>query len=375
MKTNSRNILLCTSALTGALVLGSSLQACRSTTSDLTSSSGSGGAGGSTSQTGTGGVGGSAQVQVVTIQQIADPTAPGHLGSMNAVTLKGVVAMSIPFLVSKSSSGACLWGVFVTSPNLTTTAPYTGLLALGEGTPASVADGGTKAYCPTIQPYPPAAGMPSGSPFPDDTLPGDVFDITGTTDAYISSECSAADAGAGSSNVASIQLSSVTVANRTSRGAPLPAPYVLSLTDLAALASGNSATWLDQWGSVLVQAPNVGVTAYEGSLTDTYGHMYLGSPSQAAGIQVGDKLYYVGYVEAVNACYDGPSFTTYSPSFTSITGFVYLDYCNWGLSPRDKCHNLVPPSLDCASVVYADGGVPEGGPDGGGPNLAHVCVD
>jgi len=365
MKTNSTRVFVCTTALTGALALGSSLAACRS--SDTATGSSTGGSSAASTTSAQAGTGGQNQAQVVTIQQIADPTAAGHVGPKTVVTVKGVVAMSIPFLISKGSSGSCLWGLFVSAPGLTTMGPNTGLLVAGDGTPASVADGGTKAYCPTIQPYPPAPGMPSGSPFPDDTQPGDVFDISGTTAPYISAECSAADAGVGSSSVAQLQLASVTVATRTSKAGPVPAPYVLSTTDLASLADGNGQTWLDAYGSVLVQAQNVSVMAYQGALTDTYGHMYLQD-----GIQVGDKLYYVGYVDKIDACYSGPSFPTYSPTFQSITGFVYLDYCNWGLSPNDKCHDLVPASDDCESVVYADGGVPDGGD--AGINQAQVCT-
>ncbi len=347
-------------------MLGSSLSACRSSDTTTTGSGGSS-TSSSTTTTTASGAGGASGIPVVTIQQITDPTAAGAVGAKTVVTIKGVIAMSIPFLVSKGSSGSCLWGIFVSAPGITTAAANTGLLVVGEGTPASVADGGTKAYCPTIQPYPPAPGMPSGSPFPDDTIPGDVFDITGTSEPYIDKECSAVDAGPGSSSVAQAQLSSVTVANRTSRGAPVPAPYVLTTADLASLAAGNATGWLDSYGGVLVQAQNVNVVEYQGSLTDTYGHMYLQD-----GIQVGDKLYYVGYVDAIDACYSGPSYPTYSPSFQSITGFVYLDYCNWGLSPRNKCFDLVPASDDCESVVYADGGLPDGGD--AGINEAQVCT-
>lgn len=373
MKTNSTTVFVCTAALTGALVLGSSLQGCRS---DSISSAGTGGTTttSTSSQTGTGGTSSDAGPSVpVTIQQITDPTAPGHVGAKTPVKLSGVVAMSIPFLVSKSSAGSCLWGIFVSSPGLTQTAPNTGMLVVGYGTPATVADGGTKAYCPTIQPYPPAPGMPSGSPFPDDTQPGDVFDIYGVTDSYIPTTCTAVDAAAGSSSVPSLQVGKVTTATKTGT-APVPKAYVMTTADLASLAGGSDTSWLDKFGNVRVEVDNVSVMPYTGALTDTYGHMYLQD-----GVQVGDKLYYVGYVKAIDACYSGPSYPTYSPTFQSITGFVYLDYCNWGLSPSNKCFDLVPASDDCASVAYADGGEPDGSsPDGGDggtvPNAGLVCL-
>jgi hypothetical protein len=350
MKTSSTMVFLSTLSLTGALVLGSSAPGCRSDSAN-TGGSGTGTptAGSSNASSGSSGTGGNTGTTTVTIQQITDPSNPGYVGPATPITIKGAVAMSIKFLVSKSSSDSCLWGVFLSAPGLTTTAAHTGVLALSYGTMAVGKDGGT-AYCPTLQ-----AGQPAGDAFPDDTAPGDVLDIVGETDSYVPASCSSADAGLGATNVPGIQVGKVTSATRTSVGGPTPAPYTLTASDLSSLAAASDKDWLDSWGNVYVQADNVVAEAQTGGtnpLFDNYGHMLLQEGTN--GIQVGDKLYYVGYVKSTDICYSGPSFPTAPPiSFTAIRGFVYLDYCNWGLDPRNKCEDLSPPSDDCAAFFDA----------------------
>jgi hypothetical protein len=71
-----------------------------------------------------------------------------------------------------------------------------------------------------------------------------------------------------------------------------------------------------------------------------------------------------GSAKALDACYAGPVFNVPTPVFTSVSGFVYLDFCTWNLEPANKCHDLSPPSADCASVADA-------GPDAG---PASVCT-
>jgi hypothetical protein len=350
---------LCTSALTGSLVVGSSVEGCRGNT-NLGAGGGSGIGGASSSASGapgTGGVmgaGGNSNVPVVTIPQITDPTAPGFVNSTQ-VQLKGLVATSIKFEVSKSSSGECLWGVFLSTPGLATATPHSAILAVNDGTQATAMDGGGKAYCPTIQ-----ANQPAGDLFPDDTLPGDVFDVVGLAGSYGPSSCGAPDASApNNSDVGQYQLSKLSTVTRISRGAPVPAPYVLSASDAMTLSAGQDSTFLGAWGGAQVTVQNVTALQQQGSLFDSYGHMLLNN-----GLQVGDKLYYVGYVEATDICYAGPYFSSTMPTFTSITGFAYLDFCTWGIDPSDKCHAFVPPSDDCESVVDA-------GPDA---SPAKVCL-
>jgi hypothetical protein len=83
------------------------------------------------------------------------------------------------------------------------------------------------------------------------------------------------------------------------------------------------------------------------------------------GLQIGDKLSYIGDLKATNICYNGPQFMSTMPSFTSVSGFVYLDFCTWGLDPADKCHDFQPPSTDCADAQ-------DGGTDAG---PAEICYE
>jgi hypothetical protein len=315
---------------------------------------------------------------MVSIEQITDPMATGHVGPKTPIKVVGAIAMSIKFLVSKGASGSCLWGVFLSSLNTTETGPNTGILAVSFGSMA-VAKGGGKAYCPTIE-----AGMPAGDAFPDDIKPGDIVDVVGQSDSYIPTTCTSADAGLGASMIPGIQISKVTQVTRTGTGATLPTPHKLTTSDLQTLSAGSDVSWLNQWGNVLVEADMVAAKDQGGSLTDNYGHMLLDVGTN--GIQVGDKLYYVGYVKATDVCYAGPYYSSMpTPDaglpFNSITGFVYLDYCSWSIAPRNQCFDLNPPSQDCASVVEADAGPDDaGGDDGGdagdaaGPNSATVCL-
>jgi hypothetical protein len=347
-------VFVCTTALTGALVLGSGIAGCRGNAS-------SGGTGGSSSSSSSG-TGGAMPVQVATIEQVTT----GKIGPGTLVQMNNVVAMSRKFFVSKGHSGSCLWGVFVTAPGITETGPNTGMLALSYGTNATAMGSGT-AYCPTIE-----ANQPAGDAFPDDVVPGDELTIQGKVDAYIPSACASPDAGPGASNVPGIQVTSVTVATRTASGMPMPTPHVLNASDLGTLAGGSDKAWLDQWGNVRVEVQNVATMAYGGdggTLEDKYGHMFL-----TDGVQIGDKLYYVGYVKGSDACHSGPVYPTNDPTFTSITGFVYLDYCNWSLAPSSKCFDLAPPSQDCASVVDADAGTNTDAGDAAPAPSPTVCV-
>jgi hypothetical protein len=274
---------------------------------------------------------------VVTIQQLTDPSAPGFVGS-GVVELVGVVATSTKFLVSKGSSGSCLWGVFVSSPGLAIAAPHSAILAVSFGTPATPVDGG-KAYCPDIR-----LNQPAGDAFPDDTQPGDVLTIVGTAGSYIPSTCTLPDAGPPNvSDVPQYQLSKVSLVSRTGTNGQVPAPYTLTTADVASFTAGADAAFFGAWGGARVSVLNVQTELQAGSLLDVFGHMLL-----TDGLQIGDKIYYDGFAKAQDACYSSPTFTMPTPTFNGVAGYVYLDYCTWNLQPANKCHDLSPPSADCA---------------------------
>jgi hypothetical protein len=121
-------------AVGGALTLSSAIGGCRNSPSGTRASDASVLDSGSAADPGNFADGG---VAPVTIQQITNPNAPGHVATATPVHFVGVVAMSSKFLVSKSSTGECTWGVFVSAPGITQAAPYTGILALSVGSPAT----------------------------------------------------------------------------------------------------------------------------------------------------------------------------------------------------------------------------------------------
>lgn len=308
-----------------------------------TSSTGSTGSSstGSTGSSSSGSTGGGATITDINQGNIAPGTT---------VQLQGVLAMSSQFLVSKSAS-SCLWGTFLSEPNLIETQPYSGLMAVSYGTPPSVPDGGSTAQCPRL-------GIdPVGDAFPDDLKPGDVLTLTGTTATFLSSSCSSQSGGA---TVGQNQLTNVTGVSRTATGQPLPVPHALSASEMLQLAAPSDPFFHAQWGGAKVLVQNVKSEPQQdgGSITDAYGTMYvadssIANPTPADTLQVGDKLYYRGYLKASNFCFGGPVYANPSTTFTAMDGFSYLAFCTWTLQPEDKCADLMPPSDDCSGNAAA----------------------
>lgn len=269
-----------------------------------------------------------------TITQIAN----GTIADDTAVSVQGAVVMSQVFLVSKSNStNSCLWGVFVSEPNLTETQPYSGLLVLSYGTEATVADGGTQAYCPML------GVAPSGSGIPDDLKPGDVVDISGTTAYYLASACTQA----GDSQTKQRQLGQSTVTKTGT--AAIPSAHTVTAQEIVQLASPTAGDqgFHDQWGGVKVRVANVTAVPQtvngNPSVTTTYGEIIL-----EEGLSVGDKIYYRGYAKAADVCYAAPTYADASQTFAWMDGFSYLNFCTWSLQPNSKCNDLNPGSEDCA---------------------------
>jgi hypothetical protein len=352
-------VFLGLSAVSGALVTGSALGGCQgnatgtttgiggsssATTGTLTTSSAGPGGSGS----GGSGSGGSIPAVVVTVQQITDSNAAGHVGAKTPVEVDGVVVMSHKFLISQSkTTGSCLWGLFVSAPGLTETAPNTGLLLASYGTQAVIADGGTKAFCPVL-------GLtPAGDALPDDVKIGDVLNVTGKTDYFIIKTCGM---NPGEASVPQYQISNVVSAVKPTTGpttATPPTPHTLTDAEIAQLASGNDTAFHDKWGGVKVRLQNVTSVAQQtdagpGVITDTFGHIVL----EGSNLQVGDKIYYQGLLKSMGQiCHSGPVYADTTTTFTQIDGFSYLDFCTWGLLPDNRCSDLTPPSDDCMATV------------------------
>lgn len=275
---------------------------------------------------------------------IADITS-GTVAAQTDVELKGVVAMSQKFLVSKSSSGSCLWGVFVSAPGLDTTEANSGTVVLSYGTNA-LTDCDGKTYCPKL------GTDPTCDAIPDDVKPGDVFDLKGET-SYYKPTCS----GDGESQVPMRQVGKTCEMTKTGTAA-VPEPAVVS--DLDSLASPTDTDFHDAWGGVKVRIEDVSPVvqgvggggqggaggADEGEVVGAFGKIKLDDPSN---LEVGDKIYYRGYAKKDNVCYDGPQFSG-DVEWTRVDGFHYLNFCTWGLEPNDKCSDFDPSSTDCTSA-------------------------
>jgi hypothetical protein len=363
-------MFLGTGLLTGSVAIASTMAGCQSNTTSSSTTTSSGGGSSTTSGTGgnTTGTGGNAtgtggnttgtggdttgtggtMVEETTIKDITT----NKVGPGLKVKLSGVVAMSQKFLVSKgSASGSCLWGVFVSAPNLTTTEPNSGILVVNYGDNATIDDGGSQAFCPRL-------GIdPIGDKIPDDTKPGDVLDVIGETSYFLLPNCASQ---AGGSTVAEFQIAKGSSVTKTGTATP-PAPYVLSKAEIDQAADQNDQAFHDKWGGVKVAVANVvSEPQSDGmggmAITDSFGHLLvhdktIAAPTAANKLQVGDKLYYRGYLANSNACYDGPVYANPITELTHIEGFVYLDFCTWNLQPNDKCADLSPSSDDCTSAA------------------------
>jgi hypothetical protein len=372
MVRNGKLMFLGMSAFTGMLAVWSSLAGCQGGTSaatgETTSAGGAGGTG-STVTSATNAGGGSAVTSASSMTTttgssmgtggstaqsttITDVTT-GKIGPAIEVSLKGVVAMSQKFLVSKGSSGSCLWGVMVSEPNLTETKPNSGTLILSYGTNASITTDGGTAFCPKL-------GVdPAGDALPDDTKPGDVLDVIGETAYFLLPQCATM---AGGSTVAQYQIAKIKPGNAVKTGtAPVPAAHKLTAAELVKLGDQTDKAFHDMWGNVKVEIDNVVSEAQDNggtpSVTDKFGHILVhdaanAAPTDADKVQVGDKIYFRAYLKASNFCFAGPVYPNPVTTFPAIEGFNYLDFCTWNVQPNDKCADINPPSpdaMDCNS--------------------------
>ncbi len=330
-----------------------------SSSSSTSSSSGNtGGAGGDGGSGGSGGAAPTCGGPVTKLSQITDPKDPNPVGKGLPVNVDGLVVMSRKFLVSKSSSGTCLYGVFASAPGLTETAPYSGILVLAKGSPAVIPAGQNTAYCGKISNRFADDPLP-GDVIPDDIKPGDVVNVSGTADSFLLNACANEMNG---SKVAQKQISFACKFEKTGMMATPPAPHVFTLPeDIAKLGSSTDTAFHDMWGGVKVRigAESTAVPQADpggGSgmvVVGDFGLIKLanGTPNDPLmpNVQVGDKLYYRGYDK--QACYTGPMFSDLNIKWTAIDGFNYLNYCTWDVEPNNKCVDFNPASEDCSGVV------------------------
>lgn len=327
------------------------------TTTTSSSSSGSGNAGGTGGASGGSGGGGAGGMgltcdgSVVTIEQITNPKAAGFVNDGAPVQVKGAVAMSQKFLVSKgSTSGTCLFGVFVSAPGLTETKEYSGIMVVSKGSDAVVDPmDPTKSFCGKISNRF-GNDPPPGDSIPDDIKPGDVVDVIGVADYFLlTSFCTKPT----DSKVAQRQIAFACKVEKTGTATP-PTPHVFTTPeDVAKLASTTDTAFHDMWGGVKVRVgiestpvPQPDPGGGPGMVvTNKFGEILL----TTSNLRVADKLYYRGYDK--QTCYTGPMFSDVNIKWTAIDGFSYLNFCTWDLEPSNKCADFNPASEDCTNVT------------------------
>jgi hypothetical protein len=387
MMRRSNLMILGVSSLLGVLAIASGAAGCRaddttpggdpgggeggtgpattSTTSGNPGPTSSATTGGGTGGGGTGGEGGAGGASActapdATIYQVnQDPAAVGGpIGDGTAVRLKGVIAMSQKFLVTKSSTGRCLWGVFVSAPDVgKETKPYSGVMVVAEGTKAMLDPMDNKTYCPKLG----VSGETPGDAIPDDVKPGDELNVVGLTDYFLLSNCAQEPNG---SSVAQRQVAEACLVEKTGNSVFPPPPHVFTdPVEIAKLASPTDKAFHDMWGGVKVRVEQVTADKHLEDPDDPmsmlvfvnrFGELHL----KDSNLFIGDKLYYRGYIKT-DACYSGPIYDKVMGDefmFDSVEGFGYLNFCTWGLQAHNKCTDLNPPSEDCAAG--GPGGMP-----------------
>lgn len=326
---------------------GEGVTSSSSSSSSSGNAGGAGGAGGGGG--GAGGAGPSCDGSVVTIEQITNPKAAGSVGKGSPVQVKGAVAMSQKFLVSKGSqSGTCLFGFFISAPGLTETAPYSGIMVVSKGSDAIVDPMTNKSYCGKISNRF-GNDAPPGDSIPDDIKPGDVVDVIGVADQFLLNACANEMNG---SKVGQKQIAFACKVERTGTTTP-PAPHVFNtVEDYAKLASPTDTAFHDQWGGVKVRVENV-TPVPQPDPGGAPGMVVVGDfgtiKLNEGGLPVPDKLYYRGYDK--QTCYSGPMFSDLMVKWTAIDGISYLNYCTWGIEPNNKCADFNPASEDCSGVT------------------------
>lgn len=281
-----------------------------------------------------------------TVYDVTNSQSPNAVGQNIKVKLDGVVAMSHKHLISHSSSGSCLWGIFVSAPTteggqqLTETAPYSGVIVLSYGDPQPNPD----LPCPT-----------GTDAIADDAKPGDKLDVIGITSKFILMSCGNFPS---DSDIPQTQIFQTCKAEKTGTAA-VPAPHVLTPDEITALSKQKTTDGPDvlethnKWGGVKLRAENVPADPWAGQngnpdkIVGPYGKVKL-APGP---LEVPDGLYYVQ--GSAEVCETAPKFDTmYQLPFTweHVQGFHYLAFCTWSLANEDKCADFAPQSPDCESA-------------------------
>jgi hypothetical protein len=251
-----------------------------------------------------------------------DEIHSGQVRAGVAVSVGKLVASSQKFLVSEAKSGSCLWGAFAAAPERT--GAGSGVFLVSFGAPHAEGE----------------ACLPGSDGLPDDLAPGDSIEVEGTLDDYAPAACD---------GIAPAQQLRIDVACPAWRGSSKAEPEAAVIDRPLAnrLATGKEPQLLRDWNGALVRLDSVAAVqdADDGDAVFPFGVIRL----EQTTLEVHSRLYYFDLSEG------GPRSSTKAPhfryptSFRSITGVVFLDYCSWVLAPRDRCADLSPASVGCAT--------------------------
>ncbi|AKT41939.1 hypothetical protein [Chondromyces crocatus] len=260
----------------------------------------------------------------------------GAIPSGAKVTVRGAVAMSSKYLVSRGSSGSCLWGVYLSAPGLTEVAPHTGIIALSYGTNATTGSNG-QLYCPIL------GQVPAGDSFPDDVAPGDVLDVVGEASSFLLNQCSQQAPENNPSQIPQRQLAKVSKVTVTG-SAPVPTAKLLTGADVAKLVSPTDAAFHGQWAGAKVRIE--GVSRVDANAPDDYLYVSLGQG--VPRLEIARNVWY--RAQSSDACRSRTSFPV-NHSFDHLEGFSSIDFCSWKLLPGDKCADYAPRDVSCGAVT------------------------
>ncbi len=294
----------------------------------------------------------------VSVYQITNEKADGHVGADAKVSIKGVIAMSGKQLISHSKTNMdCLWGVFVSAPKtaaggqLTETEAYSGtiILSKGGGGQNPIAD---KASC-----YTDSNAMSDA--IPDDIKPGDVLDVVGTKELFLldflpTNPCGSKPT---DTDIKTIQIADACKAEKVGTAAvPAPHEFTAEETELLAEQHSDVAGTLDfkrAWGNTKVKVTNWAPELWPasggnpGGVTGPFGIIRI-APFKA---EIHDGFYYRNGSSEV--CETAPKFADTAVMFKSVQGFHYLDFCTWAINNDDKCADFDPQTDDCKAASIA----------------------
>lgn len=261
---------------------------------------------------------GDCSAQLITLEELHS----GQVREGVAVSLPELVASSQKFLVSEAKSGSCLWGAFAASPERVGAGSGLFLVSFGPAHESGV----------------PCASGADG--LPDDLAPGDRLAVQGFLAEYAPSDCAG-------TTVAQPQLrvDAACPARRVGLGS---APEAELITPALAdqLAAGRDPKLLRDYAGALVELASVSAVQDpdDGDAVFPFGAVRL----METALELRSRLYYFDLSEGGPRAAAKATAFAFPTQFERVRGVVFLDYCTWGLGPRDRCADLAPSSSGCS---------------------------